>query len=79
MTHAAALNANEYGALVSFTYSSGCGGLQEYWAGMMKSQDFKGICEALPTTNTLGGELSSRREKEGRFCGEASSAKSGCS
>jgi lysozyme len=72
------LNANQYGALVSFTYNSGCGGVQKYFESFMQQSNFAGICSALPTTNTLGGQLSSRRQQEGAFCSQASSAKSGC-
>ncbi|KIM95188.1 glycoside hydrolase family 24 protein [Oidiodendron maius Zn] len=78
MANAKDLNANQYGALVSFAYNSGCGGVQSWWHGAMAKKNFKGICEALPTTNTLGGELSSRRKKEGAFCSKATTAKSGC-
>ena len=78
MANAKDLNANQYGALVSFAYNSGCGGVQSWWHGAMAKKNFKGICEALPTTNTLGGELSSRRKKEGAFCSKPTTAKSGC-
>ena len=78
MSNAADLNANQYGALVSFAYNSGCAGVQEYWHGAMAEKNFEGICKALPNTNTLGGELSSRRKQEGAFCAKATSSKSGC-
>ena len=44
----------------------------------MAASNFNGICSSLPTTNTLGGLLNSRRAKEGAFCSQATSAKSGC-
>ncbi|KAJ5232845.1 hypothetical protein N7468_005801 [Penicillium chermesinum] len=72
------LNANEYGALVSFTYNSGCGGADKYWSTAMSEKNFEGICQALPTTNTLGGQLNSRRAKEGAFCALPSNTTSGC-
>lgn len=78
LPNAANLNANQYGALVSFTYNSGCGGVQKYFTTDMSNSNFAGICSSLPTTNTLNGELSSRRQKEGSFCSQATSAKSGC-
>ncbi|MCJ1326126.1 hypothetical protein MMC10_002790 [Thelotrema lepadinum] len=78
LPNAANLNANQYGALVSFTYNSGCGGVSKYFRSDMQSSNFAGICSSLPTTNTLGGELSSRRQKEGAFCSQASNQKSGC-
>jgi lysozyme len=78
LPNAKLLNANQYGALVSFAYNSGCGGVSSYWHGAMTEKNFKGICEALPNTNTLGGELSSRRQKEGHFCSEPTSQPSGC-
>ncbi|KAJ5967116.1 hypothetical protein N7501_003364 [Penicillium viridicatum] len=72
------LNANQYGALVSFAYNSGCGGVQTYWHGAMSKKNFKGICEALPNTNTLNGMLNNRRKAEGDFCSKATTKKSGC-
>jgi len=78
LPNAAKLNANQYGALVSFTYNSGCGGVKKYFNTYMTSSNFAGICKDLPTTNTLSGQLSSRRQQEGSFCSQASSAKSGC-
>lgn len=72
------LNANQYGALVSFAYNSGCGGVKSGWHGAMAKKNFKGIYEALPTTNTLGSELSSHHKKESAFCSKATAAKSGC-
>ncbi|MCJ1350613.1 MAG: hypothetical protein MMC33_000594 [Icmadophila ericetorum] len=78
LPNAANLNANQYGALVSFTYNSGCSGTKKYFGADMQSSNFAGICTSLPTTNTLNGELSKRRAKEGAFCGQATTAKSGC-
>lgn len=78
MANAAELNENQYGALVSFAFNSGCGGVQNYWTGAMEQKNFQGICEALPTTNTLNGLLDSRRKAEGDFCSQASETKSGC-
>lgn len=72
------LNANEYGALVIFAYNSGCGGVEKYWSTAMSEKNFKGICQALPSTNTLGGQLDSRRAKEGTFCALPSNSTSGC-
>lgn len=72
------LNANQYGALVSFAYNSGCGGVEYYWHTAMSEKNFNGICEALPHTNTLGGEIDSRRAKEGAFCSKPSNSTSGC-
>ncbi|KAJ5818839.1 hypothetical protein N7474_004430 [Penicillium riverlandense] len=78
MDNAADLNANEYGALVSFAYNSGCGGVDTYWHTAMSEKNFEGICEALPHTNTLNGVLDSRRAQEGAFCSKPSNATSGC-
>ncbi len=78
LPNAKALNANEYGALVSFAYNSGCGGVSRYWRSAMEQKNFKGICEALPHTNTLGGELNNRRRQEGEFCSKPTSEKAGC-
>jgi GH24 family phage-related lysozyme (muramidase) len=78
LPNAKSLNANQYGALVSFAYNSGCGGVSEYWHGAMTEKNFNGICEALPNTNTLGGELTTRREAEGKFCSEPTNQTSGC-
>lgn len=78
MDNAKDLNANQYGALVSFAYNSGCGGVQNYWHGAMAKKNFKGICEALPNTNTLNGMLNNRRAEEGKFCSTPTEAKSGC-
>ncbi|KAN0069726.1 glycoside hydrolase family 24 protein [Elaphomyces granulatus] len=78
LSNAKSLNANQYGALVSFAYNSGCGGVSEYWHGAMTEKNFNGICEALPNTNTLGGELTTRREAEGKFCSEPTNQTSGC-
>lgn len=72
------LNANQYGALVSFAYNSGCGGVASWWHGAMEQKNFDGICEALPTTNTLGGLLSNRRRQEGEFCSKPTNQTSGC-
>lgn len=72
------LNANQYGALVSFAYNSGCGGVKTYWHTAMSEKNFKGICEALPNTNTLNGMLNNRRKAEGDFCSKATDKKSGC-
>jgi GH24 family phage-related lysozyme (muramidase) len=78
MDNAKDLNANQYGALVSFAYNSGCGGVQSWWHGAMAKKNFDGICEALPTTNTLDGLLTSRRKKESAFCSKPTTEKSGC-
>ncbi|KAA8652856.1 hypothetical protein EYZ11_007594 [Aspergillus tanneri] len=78
MQNAKELNANQYGALVSFAYNSGCGGVQSWWHGAMAKKNFKGICEALPTTNTLNGLLTNRRKKEGAFCSKPTDKLSGC-
>ena len=90
------LNANQYGALVSFTYNSGCGNTQKFvsppplpispylplmlpqFKSYMQSSNYNGICQALPTTNTLNGQLNSRRQQEGAFCGQATNQPSGC-
>ncbi|KAJ5183822.1 hypothetical protein N7492_001438 [Penicillium capsulatum] len=78
LDNAKELNANQYGALVSFAFNSGCGGVQNYWHGAMAKKNFKGICEALPNTNTLNGMLNNRRAKEGKFCSTPTNEKSGC-
>ncbi|MCJ1441477.1 MAG: hypothetical protein MMC23_001966 [Stictis urceolatum] len=78
LPNAASLNANEYGALVSFTYNSGCQGAADAWQSLMQQKNFKGICKALPTTNTKGGIVSGRRQQEANLCNKATSAKSGC-
>lgn len=78
MKNAKDMNENQFGALVSFAYNSGCGGVQQYWHGAMEKKNFKGICEALPTTNTLNGQLTSRRKKESNLCSTSTSKKSGC-
>ena len=78
MKNAKELNANQYGALVSFAYNSGCGGVENYWHGAMAKKNFKGICEALPNTNTLNGLLTSRRKKESKLCSTPTKVKSGC-
>ena len=78
LPNASGLNINQFGALVSFAYNSGCGGVSNYFTSYMSNSDFAGICAALPTTNTLGGELSSRRQKEANFCNMATSETSGC-
>ncbi|KAL5363318.1 lysozyme-like domain-containing protein [Aspergillus floccosus] len=78
MDNAKYLNANQYGALVSFAYNSGCGGVESWWHGAMEQKNFKGICSALPNTNTLGGQLSNRRAKEGAFCAKPTNQTSGC-
>ncbi|KAI9930761.1 hypothetical protein ASPWEDRAFT_39645 [Aspergillus wentii DTO 134E9] len=78
LDNAKELNANQYGALVSFAYNSGCGGVENWWHGAMKKKNFDGICEALPTTNTLNGLLTTRRKKEGAFCAKKTTEKSGC-
>ena len=72
------LNANQYGALVSFTYNSGCGGVSRDFKSYMTKGDYTGICEDLPSTNTLDGLLTSRREKEAALCSKATSEKSSC-
>jgi lysozyme len=78
MKHASDLNMYQFGALVSFAYNCGCGGINNYFASYMDKKDFGGICKALPSTNTLGGELDSRRKKEGDFCSKHTDEKSGC-
>ncbi|KAF9892076.1 hypothetical protein FE257_002482 [Aspergillus nanangensis] len=78
LSNAKYLNANQYGALVSFAYNSGCGGVENWWHGAMDQKNFEGICEALPTTNTLGGQLSNRRRQEGEFCAQPTNSTSGC-
>ena len=78
LPNAANLNANQYGALVSFTYNAGCGNVDKYFRADMQASNFQGICSALPTTDTLNGQLTSRRQKESAFCSQASSAGSGC-
>lgn len=54
------LTTNQYGALLRFAYNSGCGDVESYWYTAMSEKNFDGICEPLPT-NTLGGQLDSRR------------------
>ena len=44
----------------------------------MEKKNFKGICEALPNTNTLKGQLNKRRAQEGEFCSKPTNDKSGC-
>jgi GH24 family phage-related lysozyme (muramidase) len=44
----------------------------------MAAKNFAGICAALPTTNTLGGELTGRRKREAALCKTPSNVKSGC-
>ena len=78
MPNAGALNANQYGALVSFTYNSGCGALSQYFTQQMTSSDFAGICSALPSTNTKGGEVTTRRQQESTLCGTPTGEMSGC-
>ncbi|KAH8432092.1 lysozyme [Aspergillus melleus] len=78
MENAKELNANQYGALVSFAYNTGCAGFQSAWQGAMSQKDFNGICHSLPTTNTLGGLLNTRRQKEGHFCMQPTEKPSGC-
>ncbi|KAJ5698710.1 hypothetical protein N7462_000715, partial [Penicillium macrosclerotiorum] len=68
---------NSYVALVSFAYNSGCGGVESYWHDDMTQKNFKGVCKALPYTNTLGGQLKGRRAKEGAYCMQASNQTSG--
>lgn len=72
------LNANQYGALVSFSYNSGCGGVIRDFGSKLTAGDYSGICDALPTTNTLDGLLTSRRRREAELCGTATSEKSSC-
>lgn len=78
MENAKELNAHQYGALVSFAYNAGCGGLQSSWGSAMASKDFNGICQQLPGTNTLGGLLDTRRQKESHFCMQPTQQPSGC-
>jgi lysozyme len=61
------LNANQFGALTSFAFNSGCGNLAKFFNGAMQQGNPSAACNALPNTNTLGGELSSRRQKEAAF------------
>ena len=72
------LNANQYGALTSFAFNSGCGGVKKFFGSVMQSGNVAQVCSQLPTTNTLNGELSSRRQKEGAFCSQPTTASSGC-
>ena len=78
LPNAEELNVNEFGALVSFAYNSGCGGVANYWKSYMTRQDFDGVCDDLPTTNTLKGLLTTRREKEQKLCRESTTVMSGC-
>lgn len=72
------LNLNQYSALVSFAFNSGCNGLKQYAGSYMKSNDFEGFCNDLPGLNTLEGYLVSRRAQESDLCFTSTSKKSGC-
>ncbi|KAE8380340.1 lysozyme-like domain-containing protein [Aspergillus bertholletiae] len=72
------LNANQYGALVSYAFNTGCGGLQQAWTGAMTSKNFDSICSGLPTTNTINGLLDNRRRKEAALCSTPTTQMSGC-
>ncbi|OGM44208.1 hypothetical protein ABOM_007693 [Aspergillus bombycis] len=78
LPNAKELNANQYGALVSFAFNTGCGGLQQAWAGAMTSKNFNSICAGLPNTNTLDGFLNTRRQKESALCSTPTTQMSGC-
>jgi lysozyme len=78
LTNSHLLNQNQYGALVSFAYQSGCGELATSWHTLMEEKDFGGICGALPYTNTWDGLLLSRREKEAQLCHLPTNLLSGC-
>jgi GH24 family phage-related lysozyme (muramidase) len=78
LPNASGLNTNQFSALVSFAYNSGCGGVSTYFHSYLEKKDYSGVCAALPTTNTLGGELSSRRKREAQLCSTATNILSGC-
>ncbi|PIG87000.1 hypothetical protein AARAC_004755 [Aspergillus arachidicola] len=78
LPNANALNANQYGALVSFAFNTGCGGLQQAWTAAMTSKNFDSICADLPHTNTLNGVLDNRRKKEAALCSTPTTQMSGC-
>jgi len=72
------LNANQFGALTSFTYNSGCGNVAKFFGQALQSGNGAAVCQALPNTNTLNGELSSRRQKEAAFCSQPTSEMANC-
>ncbi|KAE8312730.1 lysozyme-like domain-containing protein [Aspergillus transmontanensis] len=78
LPNANALNANQYGALVSYAFNTGCGGLQQAWTAAMTSKNFDSICADLPHTNTLNGVLDNRRKKEAALCSTPTTQMSGC-
>jgi GH24 family phage-related lysozyme (muramidase) len=78
LPNAAALNANQFAALVSFAFDSSCDGVFRHWKVKMSEKDFNGICSALPHTNTANGVLNSRRVIESAVCFKATKVMSGC-
>jgi lysozyme len=78
LPNASKLNLNQYSALVSFAFNSGCGALEQYIGSYMDNSDFSGICNDLPGLNTLDGYLVSRREQESGLCSTGTETPCGC-
>ncbi|KAK2762189.1 hypothetical protein FQN54_001198 [Arachnomyces sp. PD_36] len=78
LPNASALNLNQYSALVSFAFNSGCGGLEQYTASYLEESNFDGVCNDLPGLNTLGGYLETRRAQESDLCFTPTEVMSGC-
>ncbi|CUS07787.1 unnamed protein product [Tuber aestivum] len=62
------LSSNQFCAMVSYAFNTGCYGTRDHFTEMMSKKDYHGICTSLPTTNTLGEVLKSRREEEAKLC-----------
>jgi len=72
------LNSNQFSALVSFAFNTGCFGTSDYFKDMMNKKDYSGICDALPNTNTANGAPTTRREAEAKLCGTPMKQTCGC-
>ncbi|RPA91918.1 lysozyme-like protein [Choiromyces venosus 120613-1] len=72
------LNSNQFAALVSFAFNTGCYGTHDYFTDSMSRKDYKGICNTLPTTNTLGDVLVNRRAVEAKLCRTSTEQSCGC-
>lgn len=82
LPNTAELNPNQFSALISFAYNSGCGGVSKYFKSFMTKKDFKDICTALPKMNAgknkLTDGLLARRKKEAALCSTPTTTTSGC-
>jgi GH24 family phage-related lysozyme (muramidase) len=72
------LTSNQFCSMVSYAFNVGCFGTRDHFGELMSKKDYKGICNALPTTNTISGVLDSRRAEEAKLCNTPTEHFSGC-